>query len=1174
MSDSTKAVFLSYASQDAEAARRIAEALRSAGVEVWFDQSELRGGDSWDAAIRKQIKECALFVPIISAHTQERSEGYFRLEWRLADQRTHLMGRAKAFLMPVCIDDTRDAEADVPDSFTAVQWTRLPNGETPPVFCERVKRLLFGEVAPVSDRRSDDATVLAGGQRPALPKKSSRSWLVPAVVGVVVVAAAIFLWRPWQSGPAAAGSAALSTPLSPARELVAKARHLFEEEDDSNRGNFLLAEDLLLQAEKLDPFDGEVWAAHAQLSGSFLNLGYDRGDQRRADLRRQAERAIKLAPDSLESQLANAHYLLSQPGTLPEAERMLTAVIKRAPDDWRPLRIMANVVLRQGRPEEGYAWADRAAEFPEGAAVVLLEKATWLFIDARFDEAQKAVDESLAIRPLGRALLLKIRAQVLWQGDLDGAKATVEKVPPSLLLEDRGAFNAFRVWLWRREPEKALSVLHGVSRDFLEDGQFVGPKSVLVAAAQRLAGRPDLAKFEWELALRVIDERLRPSPNQSRLLYLRTLCLVELGRVPEAEEALRAFQQSDNEGYQMWPGGGLPGLLLKLGRPSEALDHLAKEQQSGIRLFNSRAVLGLNPDFDPLRGDPRFQEILARAPGPAQTAAGMPVSESKSIAVLPFTNMSEEKENAFFADGVQEDILTNLSNIHELRVVSRTSVMGYRGTTKTLPQIAQELGVAYILEGSVRRAGDKVRVTSQLIRAATDEHIWAKSYDRDLTDIFAIQSEVAQAIATALQAVISPQEKSLIEQKPTDNIAAYDAYTKARQILSAGAQQNFNDLVPLLKTAVLLDPKFAQAWAELGSVYARRYFDYWERTQEVLDNAKDAINKAVALAPDDPVVIQKLGDYYYYGLRDYPRAARQYRLLADKYPNYAPAQASLAFIDRRMGRWGEAIEGLRRAVHLEPRNLRFSSALVETYTDLRHYEEAEALHREVIAQGGGNAYQEVLLAAIAFEARGSTEAFDALADKFAADPKQAQLALSFRYTVSRVTGNLEAYIEAAGQIREMRGPGRFPWEQECNYALALKIRGDTKQAKALVEKRIGEERAKVEKLPLPRAWMALSIAYAVLDNKPEALRCAQAAIDLVPESADATEGVEYTRNRAMVLAWLGEEEEALAEVARLLKIPGGLKVEQLRRDPFWKPLRGDPRFETLVNNPKNNAPLL
>lgn len=627
MPEAPRSVFISYASQDAEAAQRITEALREACVEVWFDRSELRGGDAWDATIRRQIKECTLFMPLISGTTQARPEGYFRLEWRFADQRTHLMGRSKPFLVPVCIDNTRESEADVPDSFLAVQWTRLAGGVPDATFCQRVRQLLEPTSAtrvPVPDATTKPDTEVSRTSLP--PRRLSRRWrgrlILSLAVGVAIIGASYL--APWRSPESAAAAIDPPAQRSPARELVAKARHLFAEQGDSNRESLLLAEDLLRQAEKLDPVDGEVWAARAQLSGMLRFLGYDTGDERRADLRRQAERAARLAPDSIESHLARVWSLASQPTTLPEAEQVAKDLITRAPGDWRPLILLSQIAYGQRRPQEAVEWLNRAAAFPDAAAVARLEKATLLFIEGRFDAARQAVDESLAIRPLGRALLLKIRGQVLWEGDLDGARESVARVAPSLLLEDQGAFNAFRVWLWRREPERALTLLRGFSRDFLEDVQFTGPKAVLTAAAQTLAGRPDAALPEWELGLRLIDERLRLKPSQSRLLYLRTLCLIELGRLPETEEALRRFRQTDSRGYQQWPGGGTAGLLVKLGRRSEALEHLELEQRHGIALFNSRAVLALNPDFDPLRTDPRFQDLLARAPGPGGTAPPAP----------------------------------------------------------------------------------------------------------------------------------------------------------------------------------------------------------------------------------------------------------------------------------------------------------------------------------------------------------------------------------------------------------------------------------------------------------------------------------------------------------------------------------------------------------------------
>src|SRR6478736_4649229 len=436
-----KAVFLSYAREDADAARRIADALRAFGIEVWFDMSELRGGDVWDQKIRRQIKECALFMPVISSQSEQRGEGYFRLEWKLAVERTHLLAEGMPFLFPVVIDGTGESDASVPEVFLKAQWTRLPAGEPSPQFIEHVKRLL------TSPRKA------ASGAR---------------------------------SAPAPAPAPAAATP-------------------------------------------------------------------------------------------------------------------------------------RTGFP--------------------------------------------------------------LWAATLLG-----------LTVLGLGAFVIFRP-----------------------------PASPAVASA------------------------------------------------PAA-----------------------------------------------------------------------------------------PATAEKSLAVLPFSNMSEEKDSAFFTDGIQEDILTNLALIPELHVVSRTSVMQYRNTTKTIRQIAQELGVTYVLEGSVRRAGNKVRVTGQLIKAGTDEHVWAKSYDREISDIFAIQAELATEIAGALKTAITPQQKTIIAGRATSNIDAYNAYLKARDIRlwSDVNRVTRPEIDRLLQSAVQQDPNFVPAWLEIArvnfAIYNASSFG-GERSQ--LSAAQAALAQAIRLAPNDPAVI-------------------------------------------------------------------------------------------------------------------------------------------------------------------------------------------------------------------------------------------------------------------------------------------------------------------------------
>ena len=262
LSNTSKAVFLSYASQDAEAAKRICEALRAEGVEVWFDLNELVGGDQWDAKIRGQIKNCALFMPVISASTQARAEGYFRLEWRLADQRTHLMGKTKSFLMPVCIDGTSDAESDVPDSFGTVQWTRLPDGVTTPAFTARVKKVLGAEGGPAATQPSARTEMEAGSQRRSgKSSKPARYWLPFVALGLILGIIAV-VWPPWSPRRPAtqpADSAAVA-PVSEAKQLVAKAWAQMNRLD-LGRAELESADDYCRRASVLDPSDADVWAA-------------------------------------------------------------------------------------------------------------------------------------------------------------------------------------------------------------------------------------------------------------------------------------------------------------------------------------------------------------------------------------------------------------------------------------------------------------------------------------------------------------------------------------------------------------------------------------------------------------------------------------------------------------------------------------------------------------------------------------------------------------------------------------------------------------------------------------------------------------------------------------------------------------------------------------------------
>ena len=500
--------------------------------------------------------------------------------------------------------------------------------------------------------------------------------------------------------------------------------------------------------------------------------------------------------------------------------------------------------------------------------------------------------------------------------------------------------------------------------------------------------------------------------------------------------------------------------------------------------------------------------------------------------------------------------------------------MQYRGTTKSIKQIAQELGVAYVLEGSVRRAGNRVRVTGQLINARTDEHVWAKAYDRDLTDVFTIQGELAQAIAGALSAALSPQEKSLLERRLTENLAAYDAYVKARALRQQAISEDQKEIAPLLQQAVQLDPKFAAAWAELGAFHAYLYFNEEDHTADRLAKAKSAIDTAVSLAPDAPEVIEKLGDYYYYGYRDYARATEQYQRLAVLRPNDAEVFGSLGLIYRRQGRWSEALSTLRRAVQIEPRNLRYVRTLQQLAQALNLWEEAAAVQRRIVELQPDSLPDAAFLVVVPFLARGSTkEGLDWIARTKPAPP-QAGLMLYLCKTWARLTGDFKEAIRLDQQQRYFDGFDEPHWSQDINAAFALAAHGDTAAARARAEQALPAMKAELEKQSTSAGlWVGLSGAYALLGDKPQALRAAQKAMELVPESADAVAGPTYSQNLASCLAYLGEKDRALAELARLLRTPYGENIHVAKGSPTWFPLHGDARFEALVNDPKNNAPL-
>jgi TolB-like protein/Tfp pilus assembly protein PilF len=793
MSDATKAVFLSYAREDADAARRVAEALRSSGVEVWFDQNELRGGDAWDAKIRKQIGDCTLFLPIISRNTQERGKGYFRLEWKLAIEQTHLMAAGLAFLVPVVVDDTPENGAIVPPEFMRVHWTRLPGALPTPQFVGQVKRMLDG------------------------------------------------------------------------------------------------------------PGENAGWGIHT-------------------------------------------------PPTDQPAGR-------------------ARPPMETGRPHP--------AERSEGTAP-----------------------------PTGKA-------------------------------------------------------------------------------------------------------------------------------VPR------------------WTAGSITAIVVGI----------------GVALWVSH-----KPE------PPTVPASAAVEAKPAAAAvAPAPLLSAKSIAVLPFANLSTDKENEFFADGVHDDVITNLAKIRDLKVISRTSVLAYRDpAARNLKKIAAELGVATVLEGSIRRVGSKVHMNAQLIDARTDEHLWADTFDGDTADIFALQARLAKQIAAALKATLTGSEEALIERKPTDNPEAYELYQRARalqeSIGEAGQIADYNRVLVMFDQALDKDPNLALAHTQKAGLHSILYwFGYFDPSPERAAKVKAEADAAVRLAPEAPETHLALGTYYYRVQRDWARALQEFDAAEAGLPNDAQVCFWQAVTRRRLGRWREAYDWFGRSAALNPRNRAAVLNYVQFLAEGRRYGTAVQLIDRALPFFPEEHDLLQTRAEASFAQAGDASAYvralrqmptGTLISFRAGDLYRAALAEGDLAAADRVLAGDNATVTSDA----LHGTNAIPFPGAFYRAQVAFLRGDRAAARSFA----GQAReffAHGSWNPRQRSWvrleLALAAAYAGAGEEvlPEAVAAAEAL-----NREDAYDGSSARTDLALVQSALGHPDAACATLRAALAGPCSWSPNELRASALWAALRGRPEFEDILKS--------
>ncbi|MDQ3313157.1 MAG: tetratricopeptide repeat protein [Verrucomicrobiota bacterium] len=555
--------------------------------------------------------------------------------------------------------------------------------------------------------------------------------------------------------------------------------------------------------------------------------------------------------------------------------------------------------------------------------------------------------------------------------------------------------------------------------------------------------------------------------------------------------------------------------------------------------------------------------------------ARAPAAPEKSIAVLPFQNMSEEKDSAFFADGIQDDVLTSLAKIHDLKVISRTSVMAYRDTAgRNLREIGRALGVVNILEGSVRRIADRVLIHVRLTDSRNARQIWAERYDRTLADSLTLQGECATEIATALRARLSPEEKASIETKPTMNAEAYDAYLRGLAFearnYSAGALEK---MTGYYRRAVELDPNFAQAWARLSRADARTYFSGNDKSFARRDAAERALNASQRLQPGSPETMLAQAYYQYWVLRDYELARATFGRVQKVLPGTSEIPSALARIARRQGRWDESTAHWRQALAVDPRNSEWLTDAAWTYSMLRQYEPALEMYNEALELLPNDPD---LIASIAqiYQAEGNLEqAGKSLAGVNAYSPS-AQA-----FIIKIIQLFLERRYDEAMQLLELRltEPPADMSDFERGYdqqllAFAQEFAGDTASAKATARQARQSLETVCRKEPdNANSAATLSRALALLGEKEAALKEAERAMTLRPSANDAVMGPAYEENSAIVQARVGETSQAISTLQHLLEIPynsflygnAALTPALLRLDPTWDPLRADPRFQKL-----------
>jgi len=547
---------------------------------------------------------------------------------------------------------------------------------------------------------------------------------------------------------------------------------------------------------------------------------------------------------------------------------------------------------------------------------------------------------------------------------------------------------------------------------------------------------------------------------------------------------------------------------------------------------------------------------------------------ASGIAVLPFESLSSDKDNAFFAGGVYDGVSTKLAKVANLKVISHNSVAKYRGARNT-QEIGRALNVAYVLEGSVRREAGRIHLNAQLIDTRTDAHVWAQEYDRDLNDVFTLQSEIAQKVADQLGAEVSSTEKAAIQEPPTTDLVAYDAYLRGKDLVngisfSMRAKEDLFQAVQLLDQAIARDPLFFDAYCELAGAHDRIYFLGFDHTDARLKLSETALQAVRRLQPQSGETHLALAQHLYWAYSDFAQAHGELVIARHTLPNESRIPLLAGYIDRRQGHWEKSLEEMKQALELDPRNFSILQQLSLTYEALRRYDDmAETLDR-ALAIAPKDISSRIRRASVDLESHADPGPLDTTIKTILAEDPQAAPIFFDRWLLLALRERDPAAAQRA--LADMPADGCYdeniPFPNSWCQGLTARLRGDQAAARAAFANARRELEQSVGSQPnYAQGLCALGVVDAALGNKKDAIREGERAVELMPASKSAVDGAALMRYLAIIYAWTGEKDLAIERLTEAVKLPvAGMSYGQLRLNPLWDPLRGDQRFEAMITS--------